>query len=381
MPKALVPMHALGSTDRSPLVVSQMGMARALVISTGAAMALVVLVAALHSGVRPATPTPASQLYTTQAAMVRAVPKVQSAVNIPYAPRTEAKAARHGPFERTARQATDLQAERMPENQYQPLPVLALGHSAFSGSAEQQQEAGGGLSWSQWLAAASMAVLALGGAIAALLDPNDSARRVADFEEQARSDSAPAWGPPPVTRREALAHGLAMTATPLLMGATAPAAQAGAVAEVRQAAVAEQIAKEPPAITTPSGLKYQDFKEGTGPIPKPGARVRIDYTMNTTGARYGSRIYSTRDDEAPFSFTLGDPAVIAGLNEAVSTMKEGGIRRCFISQDLGYTDAGAEDQQPIPPQFAAYQRWKNIYANPRIPYQPDLVMDIKLFKE
>ncbi len=86
--------------------------------------------------------------------------------------------------------------------------------------------------------------------------------------------------------------------------------------------------------------------------------------------------------QAPFSFVLGDPSVIAGLNEAVATMKGGGVRRVYVPASLGYTSLAAESQQPIPPPetaFGEYQRWKNIYANPRRPYQPDLVLDVKLF--
>ncbi|KAH8072031.1 transferase [Aureococcus anophagefferens] len=119
---------------------------------------------------------------------------------------------------------------------------------------------------------------------------------------------------------------------------------------------------EPETVALASGLSYQDFKVGPGPAPAKGQRVTVDY--------------------APFSFVLGDPSVIAGLNEAVATMKGGGVRRVYVPASLGYTSLAAESQQPIPPPetaFGEYQRWKNIYANPRRPYQPDLVLDVKLF--
>ena len=101
--------------------------------------------------------------------------------------------------------------------------------------------------------------------------------------------------------------------------------------------------------------------------------------MQTSGARYGSKIFSTKDSDEPFSFRLDDVSVIAGLREAVSTMKPGGVRRAYIPQSLGYTKTD-ESLQPVPPEFAAFQRWKNIYANPNRPYQPDLILDLKLFK-
>ena len=58
-------------------------------------------------------------------------------------------------------------------------------------------------------------------------------------------------------------------------------------------------------------------------------------------------------------------------------MRGGGIRRAFIPASLGYTRG--EEQGPIPPGFAEFQRWRNIYANPNRPYQPELVLDIKLY--
>ena len=138
--------------------------------------------------------------------------------------------------------------------------------------------------------------------------------------------------------------------------------------------------EEPVMESTSSGLRYQDFKVGTGSTPRQGQRVTIDYVLQTTGARYGSKIDSTKDRNEPFSFTLGDDDVIKGLQEAVATMKGGGLRRIYVPQSLGYTSQAKELQRPIPPGFAEYQRWKNIYANPNRPYQPDLVIDVKLFK-
>lgn len=135
---------------------------------------------------------------------------------------------------------------------------------------------------------------------------------------------------------------------------------------------------DPPTIEAPSGLRYQDFKVGSGSQPQLGQRVTIDYVMQTSGARYGSKIDSTKDRNEPFSFTLGkDENVIQGLQEAVMTMKAGGVRRAYIPQNLGYVNP---EKTPIPPTFAEYQRFKNIYQNPNRPYQPELVMDIKLFK-
>ncbi|CAJ1350891.1 unnamed protein product [Effrenium voratum] len=126
----------------------------------------------------------------------------------------------------------------------------------------------------------------------------------------------------------------------------------------------------------PSGLQFADVRLGTGESPKNGTKVTIDYVMMTTGARYGTKIDSTKDRDAPYTFLVGDESIIRGLTEAVLTMREGGIRRIVVPQSLGYTD---ESKQPVPPNFAEFQRFRNIYLNPNRVYQPDLVMDVKLF--
>merc|ERR1719235_2123110 len=127
---------------------------------------------------------------------------------------------------------------------------------------------------------------------------------------------------------------------------------------------------------TATGLQFYDFKVGSGECPRPGTRVTIDYVMSTTGARNGAKIDSTKDHDGPYSFSLGDASVIAGLQEAVSSMRAGGVRRVIIPQALGYTDG---KKQPVPPGFGEFQRFRNISLNPNRVYQPDLVLDVKLF--
>jgi hypothetical protein len=154
----------------------------------------------------------------------------------------------------------------------------------------------------------------------------------------------------------------------------------------------------------PSGLQYADAKIGTGePITQKGSFVSFDYVMSTTGARSGPRIYSSADKGAPYRFNLGDGTTIKGLEEAIAggpgvePMRPGGIRRIIIPSKLGYETlakpiAGMQYQDcqagkgvgPIPPVDEGttgeyFQRFKNIYCNANRPYQPDLVMDVKLY--
>ena len=149
--------------------------------------------------------------------------------------------------------------------------------------------------------------------------------------------------------------------------------------------------------SSPSGLQYADVKLGSGqPIIEKGSLVAVDYVMSTTGARYGSKIYSTADKGAPYRWKLGDGSTIQGLENAirggdgVEPMRPGGIRRIIIPSKLAYESLQNQDCQqgkgigPIPPAGEGtageyYQRFKNIYCNPNRAYQPDIVMDVKLY--
>ena len=91
-------------------------------------------------------------------------------------------------------------------------------------------------------------------------------------------------------------------------------------------------------ITTPSGLKYIDIKEGTGATPNKGQRVTVHYTGTLED---GSKFDSSRDRKRPFDFTIGVGQVIKGWDEGVGTMKVGGRRQLIIPPDLGYGARGA----------------------------------------
>lgn len=93
----------------------------------------------------------------------------------------------------------------------------------------------------------------------------------------------------------------------------------------------------PETITTPSGLQYLDVKEGTGPCPKAGCRVRVHYTGTL---KDGTPIDSSRARNEPFEFTIGLGMVIKGWDEGVLSMKHGGVRKLIIPPALGYGARG-----------------------------------------
>lgn len=170
-----------------------------------------------------------------------------------------------------------------------------------------------------------------------------------------------------------------------------------------------------------SGLRWADARVGSGEIPTigSGTTTSIDYSMASTAGRFPS-IYSTKNGDEPYRWKLGDGSTIRGIemailgdpSEGIPPMRPGGIRRVIVPNSLGYNALigrdddnnvllgdkqqnlspsaknqrclpGAENSLgPIPPKEApdgAYQRWYQFYCNPRIPYQPDLVLDIKLY--
>lgn len=93
-------------------------------------------------------------------------------------------------------------------------------------------------------------------------------------------------------------------------------------------------------IETDSGLRYEEVECGEGDQAGRGSVVTVEYAVAVEG-----------DD--PFDsgtlppFQLGTGAVVAGFDEGVSGMREGGQRRLVVPPDLHY---GPEGRPPeIPP--------------------------------
>ena len=93
---------------------------------------------------------------------------------------------------------------------------------------------------------------------------------------------------------------------------------------------------------TPTGLKYQDLKEGDGPQPKNGQTCVVHYTgwLWEAGDK-GKKFDSSVDRGQPFEFTLGMGRVIKGWDQGVATMKVGGKRLLLVPPQLGYGARGA----------------------------------------
>ena len=91
-------------------------------------------------------------------------------------------------------------------------------------------------------------------------------------------------------------------------------------------------------VTTDSGLKYVELKEGNGATPKTGQTVVVHYTGTLED---GKKFDSSRDRNSPFQFKIGVGQVIKGWDEGVGTMKVGDRRQLIIPPELGYGARGA----------------------------------------
>jgi peptidylprolyl isomerase len=100
-------------------------------------------------------------------------------------------------------------------------------------------------------------------------------------------------------------------------------------------------------ITTESGLQYVDEKVGSGPQPKAGQTVSVNYTGRLTNDKvFDSSVDPKFGHVEPLQFRVGVGQVIEGWDEGLLTMKVGGKRKLIIPPDLGYGREGAGSDIP-----------------------------------
>lgn len=114
------------------------------------------------------------------------------------------------------------------------------------------------------------------------------------------------------------------------------------------------------------GVKALDIRQGNGTTPQIGDKVVIHYYARLA-AKQGWRFDSTYDHKdqsgapEPYVFVVGSGEVISGLDTAVRTMQEGGLRRIVIPPSQGYQNT---TQGPIPPNYFDRQRLYTTIFNP-----------------
>ena len=99
-----------------------------------------------------------------------------------------------------------------------------------------------------------------------------------------------------------------------------------------------EIAEDAERIVTESGLTVIHVEEGTGRRPGRSSIVAVHYTGMLEG---GTVFDSSYPRGGPFQFLLGVGRVIAGWDEGIALLHQGGRARLVIPPALGYGQTGA----------------------------------------
>ncbi|XP_062078635.1 peptidyl-prolyl cis-trans isomerase FKBP17-1, chloroplastic [Humulus lupulus] len=163
----------------------------------------------------------------------------------------------------------------------------------------------------------------------------------------------PPLSSPSTTRREALSLSFISATCSSLLSLLTPASASSAISDFFE-------------LPNSGGVKALDLRLGSGEVPSNGDQVAIHY-YGRLAAKQGWRFDSTYEhkdqngEPSPFVFVLGSGKVISGIEEAVKSMKVGGIRRVIIPPSQGYQSTS---QEPLPPNFFDRQRLFTTIFNP-----------------
>ena len=111
--------------------------------------------------------------------------------------------------------------------------------------------------------------------------------------------------------------------------------------QVKGLAAQEEAAAREGATRTASGLVIEHVKEGAGPQPTAASTVSVHYVGTLVD---GTVFDSSRARGEPAQFAVKQ--VIAGWQEALLLMAEGGTAKLTIPADIAYGDAGSGDKIP-----------------------------------
>ena len=106
--------------------------------------------------------------------------------------------------------------------------------------------------------------------------------------------------------------------------------------------------------TYASGLKVKDTVVGGGAAPRDGDELEVHYAgwYFAAGSEQGVKFDDSRarDAERGLVFEYGLAPIIAGWQEGLATMREGGVRTIIVPPRLGYgsTEVKAAGLPPIP---------------------------------
>ena len=167
------------------------------------------------------------------------------------------------------------------------------------------------------------------------------------------------------------------TALTGIMGALTTAATAAATA-TSTAALADETTSQATLLQLPSGLKFIDLKEGTGPTPEYGQLCSIAYKgyIKLPASKDNANPQPQLFGQSPaYLLKHGNGRTIAGLDQGLHTLRVGGTRRLIIPAKLGYTQTGLG---PLPP--SPWDRFRlNNLLDDMVKYQGgNLVFEVTL---
>jgi peptidylprolyl isomerase len=96
------------------------------------------------------------------------------------------------------------------------------------------------------------------------------------------------------------------------------------------------------ATTTASGLQFLSLTEGSGPAPKKGDLVTMNFIATLAD---GTELVNTYTDGTPATAIWGQSDLLAGWEEGLSMMKAGGKAKMVLPPELAF---GAEGSTGIP---------------------------------
>lgn len=187
------------------------------------------------------------------------------------------------------------------------------------------------------LATIAVSLAVLGTACGSEESIDDSSTTAADAAADSGTDAAPSWGKNAGVDPDALD------------GSDAPTIEA----------------PEGPA---PTELVVEDIEQGDGPAIASGSFV----AMNYIGALYanGKVFDSSYRRGEPFTLTVGQGRVIAGWDEGLVGMKQGGVRRLVIPASKAYGEDGAPPDIPANATLIFVVEAAFIGAKPTVSAQP-----------
>eukprot|EP00591_Stephanopyxis_turris_P005238 CAMPEP_0195523226 /NCGR_PEP_ID=MMETSP0794_2-20130614/22144_1 /TAXON_ID=515487 /ORGANISM="Stephanopyxis turris, Strain CCMP 815" /LENGTH=169 /DNA_ID=CAMNT_0040653161 /DNA_START=240 /DNA_END=749 /DNA_ORIENTATION=+ len=131
-------------------------------------------------------------------------------------------------------------------------------------------------------------------------------------------------------------------------------------------------------VELPSGVMYEDLREGDGEQVVEGKRVNVQWVLKRSNGYFVDS--SAKNDGVPFIFVVGDRnrGAIGGLDEGIRGMRVGGIRRIIIPPSLAYVQ-GVEDGKPgpVPAGFGPKQRIRRVMELLKDIPGEYIVLDIK----